>query len=154
MEQLEDFSSSLMGSLTVIYFLTIQIIVRGELSIFHGVESEGDFNSTSNDHFPGMHKISDTSGNEVAGEPVLYRVTAGGKNIPVLKMESLNNSYAGGKNDFLSVNEISDLNENNDTGIIEEVSFIVNGVVRKHRLMPRTFFHILPTRTVFMRYTP
>ena len=85
--------------------------------------SQKDFNSTSNDHFLIYAKISDTSGNEVMSEPVLYRVTAGGKNIPVLKMESLNNSYAGGKTIFLSVNEISDLNENNDTGIIEELFY-------------------------------
>ena len=77
-------------------------------------------------------------------EPVLYRVTAGGKNIPVLKMESLNNSYAGGKTIFLSVNEISDLNENNDTGIIEELSFIVNGVVRETQTNAPYFFPYTP----------
>ncbi|MEC7800457.1 MAG: Ig-like domain-containing protein [Verrucomicrobiota bacterium] len=105
---------------------------------------ESDFNSTSNDHFLIYAKISDTSGNEVMSEPVLYRVTAGGKNIPILKMESLNNSYAGGKTIFLSVNEISDLNENNDTGIIEELSFIVNGVVRETQTNAPYFFPYTP----------
>ena len=48
-------------------------------------------------------------------QPVLYQVMVGGQNIPILSMESLNESYVGGKTIFLSVDQILDLNEHNDS---------------------------------------
>ena len=107
---------------------------------------EVDFNASSNDYFLIYAKASDTSGNEIMSQPVLYQVTAGGQNIPILSMESLNESYVGGKTIFLSVDQISDLNEHNDSGIITEVSFVVNGVIMDTQTNAPYFFPYTPNQ--------
>ena len=90
---------------------------------------EKDFIAGVEDNFVVYAKATDTSGNEVMSEQVMYQVTRGGANIPELSMESLSSSYEINKTIFLSVEQISDLNENNDTGMINEVSFVVNGTI-------------------------
>ena len=73
----------------------------------------------------------DTSGNETFSPAIVVKISQGDDNIPIINLDPVNESYSEEQSLFLSAT-VSDFSDSiSGRGVVEEVSFVINGVIEQ-----------------------
>ncbi len=82
----------------------------------------------------------DTSGNETFSPAIVVKISPGDNNIPVINLDPVNESYSEEQSLFLSAT-VSDFSDSiSGRGVVEEVLFVINGVVEQTFTQPPYFW--------------
>ena len=73
----------------------------------------------------------DTIGNESFSPAIVVKISPGDSNIPIINLDPVNESYSEEQSLFLSASVSDFADSASGTGVVEEVSFIINGQVAR-----------------------